>query len=298
MCKLKQVCLTAVQNFRRWRRNPQIILTFSLAFILCFLLSDKVIRFAERHDTLLQLSEPFIWTFGDANSVLIMSLLLLLLFADMPNLGNEVPFYLVRIDRKVWMLGQILYLICATMIFMCFVLFSTFILAGHKLYTANLWSNTAAILGYSNIGNKIAVPAFVKVLEMSFPYECMLHIFGLMTGYSLLMASIILFLNLCRENGGMIGGIIFSSIGLVLTPDLIAKWLHIKEEQMRYANIVFGWMSPLNQATYYMHNFGYDNLPRLWMSYLFFAVGSLIFFGLSLLKIRTYAFRFTGTQKR
>lgn len=298
MFKLKQIVLTAVQNFRRWRRNPQIILTFCLAFILCFLLSDKVVQFAGEHGTLLQITEPFIWTFGDANSVLILSLLLLLLFADMPNLDNEVPLFLVRIDRKIWMLGQILYLILATMVFLCFILLSTCILAGRKAYTANMWSNTAAILGYSDIGNQIAVPAFVKVLELSYPYECMFHIFGLMTGYSLMMAGIILFLNLCRENGGMIGGIIFSGFGLLLTPDLIAKWFHISSERQRFANIAFGWLSPLNHATYYMHNFGYDNLPGLWSSYLFFTVGSLIFFGLSMMKIRTYAFRFTGTRRR
>lgn len=50
--KLCQAILAAAANFRRWRRNPQIVMAFCLAFILCFLLSDKVIRFSERHDTL------------------------------------------------------------------------------------------------------------------------------------------------------------------------------------------------------------------------------------------------------
>lgn len=298
MYRLRQIWLAAAANFRRWKRNPQIILAFCLAFVVCFLLSDKVILFARTHDTVLQAAEPFIWTFGDANSVLIISLLLLLLFADMPNLGNDVPLFLVRINRKIWLLGQIVYLILATLIFMCFILLSTCVLASERAYPANLWSKTAAILGYSDIGEKIAVPAFVKVLELSFPYECMLHIFGLMLGYSVLMASIILFLNLMKDNGGMIGGIVFSGFGFVLNPQVIAEWFDISQERMKIANIAFGWLSPLNHATYYMHNFGYDNLPKLWVSYLFFAVGSLIFFGLSMLKIRNYTFNFTGTQRR
>ena len=99
MYKLRQILLTAFANFRRWKKNPQIILAFCLAFIVSFLLSDKVLVFAKEHDTILQMAEPFIWTFGDAQSVLIISLLLLLLFADMPNLGNDVPLFLVRIDR-------------------------------------------------------------------------------------------------------------------------------------------------------------------------------------------------------
>lgn len=296
MGNLRKVFLVAAANFRRWRRNPRMILAFCLAFILCFLLSDKVIRFAETHDTLLQMAEPFIWTFGDAVSVLVISLLLLLVFSDMPGLGPEVPLFLIRVNRKIWMLGQILYLVLATLVFMIFILLSTCVLAGSRAYTANLWSHTAAILGYSNIGSELYIPSFVKVMELSFPYECMLHIFGLMLGYAVLMAAFMLYLNLWWENGGTIGGIIFGGLGLVLNPDLIAGWLGIPMERMREANILFGWISPLNHAIYYMHNFGYDNLPKLWVSYVFFGVGSLMLFGLSMLRMKKYAFHFTGTE--
>lgn len=298
MKKIRQIFMVTGANFRRWQKNPQMVLVFSLAFILCFLLSDKVVRFSEYHDTLLQAAEPFIWTFGDAGSVLVISLLLLLLFSDMPHLGNEVPLFLVRINRRVWMIGQLLYLVLGTLLFMLFILLSTCILAGGRAYTANLWSNTAAILGYSDIGNAMSIPSFVKVMELSFPYECMLHVFGLMLGYALLMASIMLYLNMWKENGGVIGGIVFSGFGVILNPQLIADWFDIIPERMQMANILFGWISPLNHATYYMHNFGYDNLPRLWVSYMFFAVGSLIFFLLSLFKIRKYEFSFTGTERR
>lgn len=298
MHRIKQIVFTALSNFRRWHKNPQIILCFLLAFIFCFLLSDKVMQFAITHDTYLQGMEAFIWTFGDSQSVLAISMLLLLLFADMPNLSNDVPYFMIRIDRKTWMLGQILYLILATFVFIVFIFLSTVLLSAQRAYPANMWSDTAAVLGYSNIGAKIAVPAFVKVLELTFPYQCTVHIFLLMTGYAVTLASLVLFLNLCRNNGGMIGGVIFSGFGMLLNPDIVAEWFGISTGNIRYANIIFGWLSPLNHATYYMHNFGYDNLPKLWMSYLFFALTSVLFFILSLVKIKNYAFQFTGTQIR
>lgn len=296
MGKLKQIFCVTLSNFRRWRKNPKVILCFSIAFILCFLLSDKVMQFAKAHDTYLQVTESFIWTFGDAQSVLIITLLLLLLFSDIPNLSNDVPLFMVRIDRKTWLIGQMVYLVAATFLFMLFILAATGILSCQRAFTANMWSETAAILGYSRIGENIAVPAFVKVLELTFPYECTGHIFGLLTGYSVAMASLILFLNLCKSNLGMIGGVIFSGFGLILNRDIVADWFGISLEQIKYANILFGWLSPLNHATYYMHNFGYDNLPKLWMSYVFFAIVSLLFFGLSLIKIKSYSFHFTGTE--
>lgn len=297
MYRIRQIWLAAGANFRRWRKNPQVFLAFGLGFVVCFLLSNKVILFALEHDTLLQVLEPFIWTFGDANSILLISLCLLLLFADMPNLGNEVPLFLVRMDRMTWMLGQIVYLTLSTLLFVGFILISTCILAGAKAYPGNLWSDTAAILGYSSVGTEIAVPAFVKVLELSFPYSCTVHIFGLMLGYSLFLSGLSLYLNLWKGNWGMLGGVVFSSFGFLLNPQIIAKWFHISQERIRIANILFGWISPLNHATYYMHNFGYDQLPKLWMSYVFFGTGSLLLFGLSLIKIRNYSFHFTGTGR-
>lgn len=293
---IRMAWYTAFVNLRRWRRSPQVWLAFGLGFVICFLLSDKVLLFAHEHDTLLQILEPFIWTFGDSMSVMLVTLPLLLLFADMPNLGNEVPFLLVRMNRAVWLLGQILSMLMGTLAFVGFLLLSSCILAGGSAYPANMWSNTAAILGYSTIGEEIAVPAFVKVLELSFPYPCMLHIFGLMAGYSVMMTSLILCLNLWKGKAGMAGGIAYSCFGFLMNPEVIAGILGLPKERIREANILFGWISPLNHATYYMHNFGYDNLPRLWHSYLFFGIGSLLLFCIAIWRIRYYAFDFTGTQ--
>lgn len=294
MYKSKQIICTAHANFRKWHKNPRIVLCFLLAFVFCFLLSDKVMQFAESQDTTLQGLEAFIWTFGDPQSVLAVSILLLLLFSDMPNLSNEVPYFIVRTDRKVWMLGQILYLITASFCFMLFILAATVFLSASRAYPANLWSDTAAILGYSDIGQALAVPAFVKVLELTDPYQCTMHIFFLMTGYAVTMAGVILLLNLYRSNAGTIGGVLFSAFGLLLSPEMVAEWFGISMEQIRFANILCGWISPLNHATYYMHSFGYDNLPKLWESYLFFGgMGMLLFAGV-LRKIRNYSFTFTG----
>ncbi len=298
MYRLRQIWLTAMTNFRKWNREPKVWLAFGLGFVICFLLSNKVILFSETHNTILQMMEPFIWTFGDANSILIISLCLLLLFSEVPNLSNEVPLFLVRMDRFTWLLGQILYVIAATFIFVVFIFLSTMILAGHNAYPANLWSDTAAILGYSSIGEEIAIPAFVKVLELSFPYDVTFHIFGLMLGYSLVLSSLILALNLWKENLGMIGGIFYSGFGFLMNPEVITNLLHLSQSKEKLANILFGWISPLNHATYYMHNFGYDMLPRLWTSYLFFGVVSLVLFVISLLRIRNYPFHFTGTEQR
>lgn len=295
--RIRQMILSAYVNIRTAYLSPKLWLAFALGFVICFLLSNKVVMFSQQHDTVLQMMEPFIWTFGDAKSILIISLCLLLLFSDVPRVSNDVPLFLVRTDRLTWLAGQLLYVMLITFVYVLFIFIATLILSGTRTYTANLWSMTAAILGYSTIGEEIAVPAFVKVLELSFPYEVTGHIFGLMLGYSLMMASLIVTLNLWRDNLGMIGGIVYSGFGFLMNPEIIQKLLHLPQTRERIANIIFGWISPLNQATYYMHSFGYDMLPKLWMSYVYFGTMSLLLFGVSFFKIRNYSFHFTGTMQ-
>jgi hypothetical protein len=297
MSRIRQSFSVAAYDFRQWHKNPRIIITFALAFILCFLLSDKAVRFAKEYDTTVQIVEAFVWTFGDSNSILLASLLLLLLFADMPFINAGTPLYLMRIDRKTWLAGQAIYIALATTIYMVFILGSTSLICMRQSFIGNMWSETAAILGYSGAGKAVALPALVKTLEMSRPYECMSTIFLLMLLYSLLMAFIMLTFNIRRgQLAGVVSVFVFSLFGFLLNPQLIKTLFQLPDELMYKANVAVGWISPLNQATYHMHNFGYDLLPRLWQTYVIFGVLIVVCFVLALRAIRKYNFNFTGTE--
>ena len=293
-----QIMTVVKNNFRSWQRNPRIYVTFGLAFVLCFLLTDKAVRFSYEYETIMQLVEPFVWTFGDSNSILLSSLLLLLLFADMPFLSPGTPFYLSRMDRKNWLIGQGIYVAIATFIYLVFVLLSTMLLCMKNAFIGNMWSETAAILGYSGAGKAIALPALVKTLEMSHPYSCMFTIFVLMLLYALLLASVMLLCTIWKSQLiGVIGVVGFSLYGFLLNPQLIKTIFQVPEQLMYKANVAVGWLSPLNHATYHMHNFGYDLLPRLWQTYLIFIALIALCFYLSLKAIRNYNFNFTGTEQ-
>lgn len=95
----------------------------------------------------------------------------------------------------------------------------------------------------------------------------------------------------------MVAGAVLSGFGFFLTPQILIDWLSLDPYQAGVANILCGWLSPLNHATYYMHNFGYDNLPRLADSYLIFTIGSLTIYLLAFWRVRSYSFHFTGTER-
>ena len=295
---IRLLWLTAFYNFRQWRRSPRIAVTFILAFILCFFLTDKIISFAGEQHTTMQIAEAFIWTFGDSHSILLSSLLLLILFADVPFITPATPFFLSRENKKIWVFGQMLYMIGATVIYMGFVLLSSCVLCMRMSYVNNIWSRTAAILAYSEAGEALNIPAAVNILEMSRPYTAMLCVFLLMLLYTLVLVVMMLFFNLWKgQIAGTAAVLIFSVFGFLLRPENIQTILKLPEELFYKTRVWLGWLSPLNHATYAMHNFGYDRLPTFGQTVLIFLCLLTVFAVLSALVMKRYQFQFKGTQK-
>lgn len=114
---IHQIFLLTKRNFSDWDKNPRIWMTFALGFVLCLMLTNQILEQAQTFQTPVQMFEPLIWTFGDAQSVMLSSLLVLLLFADMPFVNQMTPYWLIRTKRSVWMASQILYVILST----CFI---------------------------------------------------------------------------------------------------------------------------------------------------------------------------------
>lgn len=298
MKRVYQAFYVCAYNFRGWRKNPRIIITFLLTFILCFMLTDKVISLAQEYNTSMQMFEPFVWTFGDGGSILLMSLLLVLLFSDIPFITAGTPYCLMRTRRKTWIAGQVLYIITATLIFLVFVLISTMVLCMKNAFSGNIWSKTAATLGFSGDGAAASLTVSIKTLELSRPVSCTLNIFALMLMYTLVMALLMLVLDLrLGKLWGSAGVFTFSLFGFLLKPSTIAGIFKLPEELMYKANVAIGWISPLNHATYQMHNFGYDHLPRLWQSYAIFGILIILLVAASIWEIKKYNFYFGGTEQ-
>ena len=294
MTNARLVCSITKLNFLEWKKNPKIITAFVLAFVFCVMLSGRAIMFANSYDTTMQIFEPFIWAFGNGRSILLASLLLIFFFVDMPFINDATPYYLLRISRAVWVSAQLLYVVLVTVIYMAFLLGTFCLLCAPISFPGNMWSETGAMLGYSGVGSQIALPASVKTMEMSNPYKCTATIFLLMTPYTLLAATLMMVFNLMKNKfGGVLSVFILNLYGLLLDPRTIGKILNIPEEVQYKSNVISGWISPLNHATYYMHNFGYDLLPRLWHSYLILGVWILLNILLIRRLARRYQFNFS-----
>ena len=285
-------------NYSHWKGNHRIVISFFLGGILCFLLTEKIVRFAREKDTILMVLEPFIWCFEDGQSIMLISLLLILLFADMPFLDGAVPYYLIRMNRKQWLTGQLLYVISATLLYLGFIFGITALLCMNRAFPGNMWSETAAKLGYTEAGEVLAIPAVISAMEMSLPYKCAGIIIGLMLGYTLLSVLMMFVMNMWKgQLAGVIGVTALHLYGILLNPDWITVVLHLSAEQQKTAQLICGWLSPIQHATFHNHNFGHDALPRLWHSFVYFGVLAAVLIGLLYHSIKQYNFYFSGGEE-
>ena len=291
----RQAIFIAFCQLRQWHKNPRVAVTAILAFVLCFLLSGKLISFAETYGLSVQLIEPFVWVFGDADSVLLSSVLLMFLFSDIPPLDKRTPFLLVRTKRNVWLLGQIIYIILGTFIYLLFLLFSVSLFCARDAFVADYWSPTAAMLGYSKAGDALSIPVTVKTMETASPYNCLAIIIVLMLAYSLLTVSIQFTVSLSKgHRNGTAAAFAFTVFGFLLEPDVFSLWLKLPSEGYYIANVIVGWLSPLNHAVFSGHSYGYDYLPSLPVSFSFFGILIIICLIISTRLMKNYGFDFSG----
>ncbi len=268
---VKQTVAVVRWNFLGFYKNPRIILTFLFAFILCFFLSDRALMIAEYYESSMQALEPFIWTFGDATSILLSSLLLILLFIDLPKLTPFTPYMLLRTRKSCWLLAQFFYIFLVTAGYILYVLLVTSLLCMQKTYPGNIWSKTAALFAYSSMGNKFSVPSTVKVMESITPWECSMQMVVLLVCYALTLSFFMLFFQMrMGKKAGIAAGLCYSLFGFLLDPKVLAKILHKEDYEMYQVRRILGWISPLNHATYEMHDFGYDALPSVGQSCIIF----------------------------
>ena len=142
------------------------------------------------------------------------------------------------------------------------------------------------------------VPSTVRVMESISPYGCMLQVFLLLFCYSLTLGFVILVGNLYKgKTKGMVFGLLYSVFGFLLEPSVVAAILHKEKYEMYQVNVLICWISPLNQAVYGKHNFGYDLLlPTIWQSCMFFAGILFVLMVLALRRMKKYPFEFLGEK--
>ncbi len=285
-------------NFRRWRGNLNVIIPFLLALVCVLMLCHRIVGFIRENDYTINVFEVFICIFNDQYSIVLTSVLIIALFHNVPELDSSAPYYLVRVDCRSWLTGQILYLLIVSLICILFVFLSSIISSLDIMFVKDIWSNFVFTLSYSSLSEIINIDRFRDTMSFGSPFYTSVRMLILIYLYYLTLSLIILNFNIRRgSRKGSLAGVIFSVFGIMMSPATIAGIFGLNEVSMYKANVAMSWISPLNHATYNMHNFGYDMRPRIWQSYIVFIMLIVLLIFWAYRSIRSYEFDFSDRRE-
>lgn len=172
----------------------------------------KVFDYASLSKEPLQMFEPFIYNASTNYIVTLWFLGVILLFADAPFTEQSTTYILVRLDRKTWLLGKILYVFSAIFIY-CFGMFlSTIILYITRMYMGNIWSSPF----YEIVMKDAAVPLYrlgFEAKEMIYtmlPLKAFVMSFTLIVLYFFLISLLLFLINI--KSNKVIGFALVSSL--------------------------------------------------------------------------------------
>ncbi|SET04171.1 hypothetical protein [[Clostridium] polysaccharolyticum] len=262
--KLSRIRLTAKTEYIKWICNPRIILLAVVVVFLHNFIIQPLQEHAGKMGEPLNSLEPFIATVNSEILVIIVPAVFLALFSDFPKMDGSTLFFVHRIGKINWILGQILFVAYGIMTYVGILFLGSFLPVMTSTFWADKWSNVvtqyaqrfpdesqsfACLLIKNNIYNQVS------------PDMAVIHGYLLMILYLAVLASImLLFQCLDKKIYGMLCAA--SVIAFGGTTSLVgAKAM---------------WFFPMAHASLWNHFTSYFRKPvvALWKSYLYF--GSLV----------------------
>lgn len=194
----KKILMTVKTEYVKWICNPRMIL---LAIVIIFTynfvikpLEQHAIKMGEPLNTL----EPFIATVNSEILVIIVPAVFLALFSDFPRMDGNTLFFVQRIGKVNWILGQVLFSIYGIITYVGVMFLGTVLPVIHKTFWADTWSNvvTKYAMEFPNESQSFACLLIKNnVYNQVSPWYAAIQGYLLMALYLFLLALIMLMFN-------------------------------------------------------------------------------------------------------
>lgn len=265
---LKKSFSLARAEYLKWICDARmLILSVLLVFIYSFAITP-LLENAQIMNEPLNILEPFIAVANSGTLMLIIPLVFLTLTADFPKIDTNTVFYIIRVGRFNWLVGQILKLIFMALSFLLVIFLGAVVPMLSKGFWYNGWSNV--VTGFAsefpeqsgNFGVQLLPENLYNQLDVfSAATESYLLIFA----YLMILGLILLSFSLIKQKtfGFVTAGAIIS-LGTALCS--------IKTNLM--------WITPMANSVVWIHYTKYFSQPIMPMS---FSVCYLVIFIVALI---------------
>ncbi len=198
----------ALHNFKKWAVNPRL---YILLLIEVLYLHSRLSPVGELCVRTGYKVTPYLLPFllDEGSAVMMLFLGVVLLFCDAPFIEDEQPYIMLRSGRRIWFIGQMLYIVVASVLYLIVLYFiSVLVLLPHIEWSAE-WGKLLSTFSQTSAAgqNGISIP-FARVITARFdPIPAVLRcvVNGSLVATVLGMLMFFVNLNISRTAGGICG---------------------------------------------------------------------------------------------
>lgn len=238
---LKQAFSCEVTEFVKWVCDARMVIVAVLLIFINNFAVSPLTNNAELMGEPLNILEPFIAVANSEILILIIPIVFLTLIADYPKVDTNTVFYIVRIGRANWFIGQVLKLVFMIVSYLAVIFLGTVLPMLSKGFWYNGWSNVATgfVKMFPDRRGDFGVALLPENLYNQLSvFEAAVKSYLLVAAYLMIIGLILLVFSLFKRKtlgfiicGGMISlGMAFSAIrtNLMWTMPMANSitWLH------------------------------------------------------------------------
>ena len=276
----KKIFRVAKNEYIKWITNPKMI----IALVMFVFAYDYVIKeLSEASDKMgekLQIFEGFIAISNSQLLIMIIPIVFIGLMGEFPRVDGNSMFFISRVGKVNWLLGQMMFAIMASVTYLGSLLLFSMLASVGRSFLANDWSEVTTkyyIFAPNDFKSKVAMLTTGRLYNNLTPLQSVINILGLM-----------LLLLMLISMGLLVSFVIKNKImGVVMTTGLICigNVLAYMENGVR-------WFFPTSHAVLEIHFDEIYRKPIMGMewSYLYYLVLIMILFVISFVLIDRYDF--------
>lgn len=192
---------SAILNFRKWGSSYRIPVVFLMEFLYLYICTQNGYEFLQEQNIGIT-SWFFVFWSGGFYARIIMFLGVILLFCNAPFTDEQQMFVMLRVGKVRWFMGQILYIILASICYFGIIVLMTIFRFFPYIGFSLEWGDA---LRNGSMENIFSASVPLKVLEQFSPIQAFGYAFGISVGVGIVFGLLILLINMHKESVWGIG---------------------------------------------------------------------------------------------
>lgn len=187
---MKNVILVAKQEYIKWLVNSKFIIFVVIMLILRELKIEPLLSAAYTMESPINMLEPCIAIVNSEEGIMLLGLVYLFLMSSFPTTDENVAFYISRMGRRNWILGEFLFQVLASFTYVILLTIITILQVVRQSFFDNGWS--LIVTEYDNLYSPEAGSKILGIISPDLYFQL-----PPFSAYLISIAMLALFLIIC-----------------------------------------------------------------------------------------------------